>query len=365
MSVAELLLDSARARSQTLAELARELAEPLSSVRAAAGRLLSNLYAVPPTMPDPALTFDQLLARHGRASAAGSLAGRSVPLRYRGAGYCGEAGALAPPPGYWRVPELKPGQHYFLKIVAGDNPSAIANRHTGEPTLGRVRELLDANPSKPKVGTPGTWTYNFASLVAGESIILPDSWQKFLGKNDAGTWGPDLYGGVYPVKPTTALDPGTGVGVGTYTASLPAGAIQATKVKLGQWNLAEKQGLAYPGPFDLNDIIDEPFRGAVRAFQLWSKARGVSLPTDGGLDPATHTAILAYGTGAVPPTPPVVPPSVLPPPVVPPPALPPLPPAVNPDLINVLGSEKSSDSSGMGALLLLALAGFFLMQKGR
>lgn len=356
-ALVDTLLDSARARAMPARALALELALPLAHVQTTMAQLLARLYPGARDMPSPAETFDQMIARHGRASAAGSLTGPSRALMP--AGWCGEAGATI-----YQAPSLPPGMAYRILVNAGDNPSKITYQMTGLTGLSEVRKLLDANPDKPKTGTPGTWSYNFQSLMPGEKIFIPAAWNYLMGTDGTSLYKPTTPGVPYPKGPTTtpSADPTTPASV--YTATLPAGAIQATKVKLGTFHAGEKTGILYPGPFDLNDTIDEPFRASVRRFQAWGASKGLTLPQDGGLDPVTHAAILAYVPGKVPGT------DVKPPipgteiPDVKTPKLPPLPDTFNPDQFQLAG-QTSDSGSGTGALLLLALAGFFLMAKGR
>ncbi len=64
-------------------------------------------------------------------------------------------------------PPVPAGGSYV--VLAGDNPSKIAQKLTGN--AGRWRELVGANPQKPR-----SKDGNFATLSAGERINLPASW---------------------------------------------------------------------------------------------------------------------------------------------------------------------------------------------
>lgn len=379
-TIAEALTDSARARALPARELARELAEPTARVLAVAGELASRVTGKPIAMNEM-MTFDQALAAGGRASAAGALRGPSrmlgvprfarvvrVPVRYvaQGCHGCGEASGPTSPasgykppgtPGYYRVPAAAQS---VWSISAGDTPSEIAYWITGSGGVARVRELLDANPEKKRTGTPGTPSYNFASFMVGTTVKIPKAWNQFTATNPAGgylVWGSK--GGVYPEAPA---GPTPTPSPGDFVSTLPAGAITSAKAKLGTWGIAEKvPGWAYPGPYDMNDAVDEAFRAAVRAFQVWSNARGAKLREDGAFDQPTAAALLAYvptGGGTWPTGVPIVPwPSkeLLPDGKVPAPED--VPPMIN-GVLPPQPVPKKSDSAA--PLLLLALAGALL-----
>lgn len=368
-TIAEALTDSARARAMTPSQLARELAQPVAHVRATMRALASRVTGRPIPHVSDVDTMDRLLAIGGRASAAGSMRGASVPLRLGrhrlNLPHCrchaGEAAGptgpnYAPPgtPGYYRVSPL---DQCWYTIEAGDNPALIAYWITGAGTLARVRELLDANPDLPKTGTPGTWSYNFASFNPGNKIKLPKAWNLYLALQPKGggyTYGSK--GGVYPEAPAAPPPAPPVASTDDWLLTAPAGTVAAAKAKLGAWGTAEKiAGWAYPGLYDMNDTVDEAFRKAVASFQAWANARGAGLRSDGRFDKPTAERLAAYVPGAVP-----TPPGTLPPIV--PPALPPLPPIVP---VKFEPGETENESSGaVGAVLLLALAGFFLL-KGR
>lgn len=316
-NIAETLTDSARARAMPARMLAAELGEPTARVVSVARELASRVTGRQIEMTET-MTFDQALAAGGRASAAGALRGPSrpmmrptfrrvvrVPVRYVGSGLCHGCGGTAqgptgpsvaykPPgtPGYYRVPAAV---QCLWTVEAGETPSEIAYWITGSGGVARVRELLDANPEKPRTGTPGTPGYNFASFKVGESIKLPKTWNVYLVPGSSVgakslIWG--SRGGVYPEAPAA---PAPAPVPGDFVSTLPDGAITAAKGKLGAWGLAEKiPGWAYPGPYDLNDAVDESFRAAVRAFQQWSNARGAKLREDGTFDQPTAAALVAY-----------------------------------------------------------------------
>ena len=385
-NIAETLTDSARARAMPARVLAAELGEPTSRVVDIARELASRVTGRQIDM-NSSMTFDQALAAGGRASAAGALRGPSRPLMrpvfrrvvripahyFKGAGSChgcGTAGGPSGPsknymppgtPGYYRVP---PTVQTYWTIEAGETPSEIAYWVTGSGGVARVRELLDANPEKARTGTPGTPSYNFASFVVGTSVKLPKSWNVYVAKDPKGVslvWG--TRGGVYPEAPAApAPAPST---PGDFVSTLPAGAITSAKLKLGAWGMSEKiPGWAYPGPYDVNDAVDEAFRAAVRAFQQWSNGRGAKLREDGAFDQPTALALTAYAPSSAPvssswptgvpivpwpskeltPSLPGVPPAVVPPAVVPPGVV---PPAIKP-------APKSD--GGAAPLLLAALA---------
>lgn len=298
--------------------LAAELAEPVSRVLAEMQRLATSLTRQRIDMRS-VMTFDQALAAGGRAVAAGALRGPSRPLlRPRfvrvlrvpanliaTSGYCGTAnGPTGPdanyaPPGTPGFYQPEPSVQCVWIVVLGNTPSEIAYWITGSGGVARVRELLDANPDKTRTGTPGTPSYNFASLVPGEKLKLPKAWNQFMARHPTRNvlvWG--SRGGVYPVGPTPAAPPPS---ASDFANDLPPGAITAAKVRLGTWGRAEKvAGWAYPGQFDLNDTLDEAFRAAVRAFQLWSVGRGATLRTDGAFDEPTATALATYMPSSVP-----------------------------------------------------------------
>lgn len=405
--IAHVLLDSARARAMSARRLAAELAEPVGQVIVTMCELAQRATGRSVPMPQPSDTFDQVLASAGRPSAAGSFGGRSQPLhmmvptptvleaaiirrpdlagaawvrRWRKinrtavlgtmrhtAGLCTANGYPSPnykPPGTPGLYRMDPDINCRWTVEAGDNLSTFAYWITGQGTPARVGEIIAANPTKKTVGTPGSPSHNFASLVVGEKIYVPRAWNQFISEN--GGWGSK--GVPFPVRPAAEPIPSSPTPGGTtYAATLPLGAIAAAKVQLGTWAQKEKiPGLsAYPSAFDLNDAIDEAFKAAVRSFQQWSVARSVTLRTDGVFDAATDAALKAYVVGLADP-------AKVPPPVVAtdPTKLPPLPavPELTPTFIPATGGggkASVSDAGASGALLLLALAGFFLLKGGR
>lgn len=74
-------------------------------------------------------------------------------------------------------PPVPAGGSYVVR--AGDNPSSIAQKLTGN--AGRWRELVGANPQKPR-----SKDGNFATLSAGERINLPASWGSSAGAGGRG-----------------------------------------------------------------------------------------------------------------------------------------------------------------------------------
>lgn len=107
---------------------------------------------------------------------AATLAPKPAPVPAKPTQPVGPA-PVAPPP----VPA---GGTYV--VLAGDNPSKIAAKLTGN--AGRWRELVGANPQKPR-----SKDGNFATLSTGERINLPASWG---GGGGAGARG----GGATPTK---------------------------------------------------------------------------------------------------------------------------------------------------------------------
>lgn len=206
-------------------------------------------------------------------------------------GFGGDAGKITlAPPG---STASSPSTQWSHTVQPGENPSQITKERTGDDR--RYVELIDANPSKPTVGdrlNPYSTGFNFKSLMAGEVLDLPKSWNIYV--NDAGQWSPGVPLPAGKPAPTPSPAPGP---TGVYSSTLPAGAITAIKLQLGAWG--KKEGTSsYPGPFDVNEVIDEAFRTAVAGFQKWWNAnRGGSLRTDGSLDKGTHDAINAYSVG--------------------------------------------------------------------
>lgn len=96
-----------------------------------------------------------------------------------------------------------PNTQWNYTVVEGDNPSLIARKVFGSDTArapdGRFRwvELVQYNTSKPTVGNAanpygtapsltdltGTPGYNFATLVAGEKIKVPKSWNPWVSSD--------------------------------------------------------------------------------------------------------------------------------------------------------------------------------------
>jgi hypothetical protein len=186
-----------------------------------------------------------------------------------------------------------PAYQWKWTVVAGDNASRIAKQITGDDR--RYPELIASNPSKATVGSsssPYSTGYNFKTLSVGEQLLLPKAWNVYIASDGSGyTGGTPLPAGAAPVP----YVPPPKTGSGAYSATLPAGSVLAVKLQLGAWGKKEGTLSSYPGPFDLNDAIDEPFLAAVRSFQVWSnEKKGTSLFTDGRLDKETHDAINAY-----------------------------------------------------------------------
>jgi len=203
-----------------------------------------------------------------------------------------------------------PTFQWFWKVGAGQNPSWYAKRVTGDDR--RYPEIMDANPEKATVGSrssPYSTGFNFKSLIAGETLKTPKAWNIYIATDGTPTGGVVLpKGGAPPAIPPVPTPSGD-----TYSSTLPAGAITAVKLQLGAWGKKEGTLTTYPGPFDVNDTIDESFLSAVRSFQNWSNTKkGTSLRTDGRLDKATHDAINAYSVGSVS-APPATPPTGIPP----------------------------------------------------
>ena len=74
------------------------------------------------------------------------------------------------------APISQPGRSTYV-VLKGDSPWAIAQRITGNGA--RYKELLAANPQKPKKVVQDKWLNpitTFAQLSAGEVLLLPASW---------------------------------------------------------------------------------------------------------------------------------------------------------------------------------------------
>jgi hypothetical protein len=261
-----------------------------------------------------------------------------------------------PPPGLPGSATPSTFQWYWI-VVSGDNPSAITKTITGDEK--RYPELIQANPSKPTRGDPKnpySTGYNFVSLNPGDTLYIPRDWNQYITVGGVPSGGAALPP-ASPI-PTPSPVPSPGGGGATYAASLPAGSITAIKLELGAWG--KREGTitgGYPGPFDLNDVIDEPFTNAVRSFQTWSNSKGTSLRTDGWLDSETHKAIDAYTVAATKTATAPIPSPSAPPSPAPVPALPPLPAADKGKGGTVpgapgAGSSDASASSGAGLALL-------------
>lgn len=328
--IASLLLQSSRARALNARALAGQLGIPVESARDAMSCAAQYATGVPCDV-SYGDTFDQVLARCGRAVGAlgASARGPGRPLRQTyvmrpsvlaftldtigndrlrshpfvrhqirssrvgmlRANQAGNAGTVGPTPGTPGAYASDPTTQWMYNVKAGDSPSKIAYVHTGNGNLsgpGNYTELIDANPGKPTVGTRGTWGFNFASLVAGEVLEIPKSWNKWM--TDDGFTSPN--GMPYPPNPSPSAPAPVPSGPGEYTSTLPAGRVTALKLELGAWGKKTGNVTTYPGPFDINDVIDESFRGALAQFQQWSNAnQGTSLRTDGTLDQPSADAL--------------------------------------------------------------------------
>jgi hypothetical protein len=191
-----------------------------------------------------------------------------------------------------------PAQQWIFTILSGWSPRAYAAAVTGDEN--RARELIDLNAATyGTTGSPGSVSYNLKRFVIGEPLTIPKSWNAYISQD--GDWG--TKGKPWPVAPVTAAPPPSGASTGsTYSASLPDGTIAGIKAQLGA--LAAKYPamgiVGYPGLWDMNDAIDESFRGALSKFQSWANAQtsgppsSVVLRTDGTLDDATHARVNAW-----------------------------------------------------------------------
>lgn len=193
----------------------------------------------------------------------------------------GAHGPKGPPKSY--RPPGTPGlyrsnKQWSIPIMDGYTASEIALWYTGKPE--RYMELLKANPDYPQVGGP-VWVANFAPLKTGTTIVTPIEWAPYISSE--GDWG--TKGEEYPEAPAdVATIPVPDIEKKTtgddYEASLPDGRIAALKGELGA--IASRfpsSGLGgYPGPYDLNDTIDEAFRAAVLKFQKWANGQRYVIP---------------------------------------------------------------------------------------
>jgi len=424
--IASLLLQSSRARAWTARELAGQLRIPVPSALLAMACAAEYATGRPCDVSDTSETFDRVLARCGRAVAAmGAGSPRTYPLRTRyvmrpsvlafavetiddprirshafvkhqirmsGSGLMApstsEARGNGPTPGTPGVYASAPGTQWTYVVKAGDSPSTIAQKITGNGGLtgfGNYSELIDANPGKPTVGTRGTWGFNFASLLVGENIKIPVGWDAYMTED--GQASPN--GQPYPANPNpVGPAPSAPAPDGTYSAGLPSGRVTALKLELGAWGKKTGSVTTYPGPFDVNDTIDESFRGALAQFQQWSNAnQSTSLRTDGTLDQPTADALdawaVANATAAPAPSSPIppVPAATLPwlppvattpvatlpqlPPFNPAPTTPITPPVFGPPppsgptlpaLPSMQPAAQSKPGSGGGGLAIAALA---------
>jgi hypothetical protein len=292
--------------------------------------------------------------------------------------------------------QSSPTTQWVYKIQSGDTPRGRAKLITGDES--RWVEMIPYNPSFGTQGTPGTLSYNFKYFNVGKDLQIPKEWNVYIPEQ-----------GVYPLVPGTILplNPGIGGGPpatsggtidgGIYADTLPDGQVTAVKLQLGAWKTKEgaaatSRGIPadYPSPamYEVNDVTDERWIAAVRAFQLWANAtKGTSLRVDGTLDKATHDAINAYtagtlGGGAYTPAPSpttlpggifTIPPGVLPggtpsapaPPIIPSaPVVPGVPPVAMPSLPAPAPAPAPAEkkSSGGGALMGLLAIGALATQ---
>lgn len=225
----------------------------------------------------------------------------------------GGSGTMAKNPSRpWGTPGLyrtSPTFQWVLNILSGWSPRAYSSAITGDEN--RARELIDLNAATyGTTGTPGTVGYNLAKFRVGDPLMIPKGWNQYVSSE--GDWG--TKGKAWPEAPTGATSttppPTTGTtSSSTYAATLPDGTIAALKVQLGA--LAAKYPamgvVGYPGTWDVNDVIDEAFRGALSKFQAWSNANRSTLTgsppvlrTDGVLDEPTHAMLNAWTAYSVP-----------------------------------------------------------------
>ena len=339
-------IDMRKSMDQLLAEHGSDAAAPVSSP----SPMRRGQLHVPHPVVMASLLESTPLARRSpivRAQLQAARAGSTAQFAWRDAGALMDAGEL-----YASAPDYQ----WFHVVKAGSGPRSIANYYTGDEN--RFTELLAANPEKATVGTPGSLAYNFKSLLVGEKIKIPKSWNIYVAQD--GTVGKG--GSAFPPAPATPPPvPSPPASDGSYVSTLAAGQVTAIKLQLGQWgkDTGAIVPSGYPTTADIwvGDAVDESFLQAVRSFQQWSNAKkGTSLPTDGRFTAATHAALNAYTAGkaggtATPATP-YIPTSL-------PPATPATPgtPAVPIPVPGVPGTTPvAKKSSGSGALAALALA---------
>jgi hypothetical protein len=107
-------------------------------------------------------------------------------------------------------------------VKAGESPSAIVARVFGSDSLSRRAQLIDGNPTEfytgrtlGSVGSPGSNLYNFASLLAGDVLLIPRDWNPWIDQTGLfrGSKGPNPWAnpdGLYNPTPAPPLPKLTG-----------------------------------------------------------------------------------------------------------------------------------------------------------
>lgn len=82
------------------------------------------------------------------------------------------------PPGTVLGPASSPSTQWTYLVVSGDSPDLIAKKITGNERI--YPDLIHANPWKPTNGKTALGEYNFKSLLAGERLYVPRSWNEYI-----------------------------------------------------------------------------------------------------------------------------------------------------------------------------------------
>lgn len=178
------------------------------------------------------------------------------------------------------------GQVYVVE--SGDNPSKIAKKLTGNAN--RYPELFKSNPNK-KIATSGPFKGSFATLFAGERLIVPVSWRT-APKPGAVTTLPEVL--ITPGSPAVAV-PVSLDNANTLTASI----LQA-KTLLVTWSKTDGLGQAGPTdygilPEDMSTTFGPRDVLVAMAFENWSnRTRGTKLTPDGAMNAELSDALRSW-----------------------------------------------------------------------